>query len=81
MAIELKEWIDDERDSEEGITLDALWEEMNSIFAENTGEDLPEGKRKWLYKRFVSADLDKNGVVRGDREVNDLVGILNLLPK
>ena len=80
MAVELKEWIDDERDSEEGITLDALWEEMSSIFAENTGEDMPIGKRKWLCKRFESADCDKNGVIRGDKEVNDLVAVLQLLP-
>ena len=81
MALELKEWIDDERDSEEGITLDAIWEEMNSIFSENTGETLPLGKRKWLCKRFESADANKDGVIRGDREVNDLIAILKLLPK
>ena len=81
MAIELSEWINDERDSEEGITLDALWEEMSAIFAENEGETMPLGKRKWLCKRFESADLDKNGVVRGDHEVNDLIAVLNLLPK
>ena len=78
MALELKEWLEDEADSADGgITLEALWEEMNSIFAENTGEELPPKKKRWVRKKFAQADADKNGLLQSD-EVKALITILKL---
>ena len=50
---------------------------MNSIYAENMGEDLPPKKKCWAQSKFEQADADKNGLIYGD-EIRSLITILKL---
>lgn len=78
MGIELKNWLEEEIGSQEGgLTFDALWDQMNSIYSENMGESLPPKKKCWAQSQFEQADADKNGIIYGD-EIRSLITILKL---
>ena len=77
MAEELRYWLVEESETTEGVTLNAVWEEMNFIYEEHTGMELPFKKKKWVGKHFQIADENADGHIMG-AEVYPLIDGLNL---
>lgn len=81
MKAELKAWIENEANKLEGVIIVDMLEKIKDEWMRTLGEPLPPMKLNWFRHRFEEADLDGNGKIKPEEEVQKLISNLRLRSK